>query len=206
EKRYESMLTKKWAATNSLTYFEFILQLAEDNSDVEKVESTSQNQLFLTMLHYDFWQQDSDKSLKETIGEIGKNQTYVDEIKAYLRMRIDLIDFEENSIVELGYDQPLKIHARYTRDQILVAFGLSTLDKMSTNREGVAENKDLNIELLFVNLQKSEEDFSPTTMYEDYAISDTLFHWQSQNSTSERSLKGLSYIHHLKNKKKIVLF
>src|SRR5690606_25530239 len=150
EKQYKSMLTNKWAATNSLSYFEFILQLAEYDFDIEKVERTPKNQLFLTMLHYDFWQQCSAKSLKETIGEIGKNQTYVAEIKDYLRLRIDLIDFEESSCTELEYDQPLQLHARYTRDQILVAFGLSTLDKMSTNREGVAENKDLNIELLFV--------------------------------------------------------
>lgn len=206
EKRYTSMLANKWAATNSLSYFEFILQLAEDNFDVDKVEATPKNQLFLTMLHYDFWQQSSNKPLKETIGEIGGNHTYVEEIKAYLRMRIDRIDFEEGSCTELDYDQPLKVHARYTRDQILVAFGLSTLDKMSTNREGVAENKNLNIELLFVNLQKSEEDFSPTTMYEDYAISETLFHWQSQNSTSDTSSKGKSYVQHLKNNKKILLF
>lgn len=206
EKRYRSMLTNKWTATNSLSYFEFILQLAENDFDVDRIDSNEKNQLFLTMLHYDFWQQASDKSLKQTIGDIGKNKTYVEEIKSYLRMRIDLIDFEENSCPNLDYDQPLKIHARYTRDQILVAFGLSTLNKMSPNREGVAENKNLNIELLFVNLQKSEEDFSPTTMYEDYAISETLFHWQSQNSTSDISTKGQSYVHHLKNNKKILLF
>ncbi|WP_417363100.1 DUF3427 domain-containing protein [Galbibacter sp.] len=206
EKRYKSMLTNKWAATNSLSYFEFILLLAEHNFDVDIVGNNQKNQLFLTMLHYDFWQQASDRPLKETIGEIGKNKTYVEEIKAYLRMRIDLVDFQESLCVELEYDQPLQLHARYTRDQILVAFGLTTVEKMSTNREGVAENKDLNIELLFVNLQKSEEDFSPTTMYEDYAISETLFHWQSQNSTSDSSPKGLSYMNHINNKKNILLF
>lgn len=35
-------------------------------------------------------------------------------------------------------------------------------------------------------------------MYQDYAISETLFHWQSQNSTSEDRGKGLSYINHVK--------
>ncbi|MFB1003524.1 MAG: DUF3427 domain-containing protein [Bacteroidia bacterium] len=53
---------------------------------------------------------------------------------------------------------------------------------------------------------KSEENFSPTTMYDDYAISETLFHWQSQNKTRNDSGKGLTYIHHKKNEKNILLF
>lgn len=47
--------------------------------------------------------------------------------------------------------QPLKLHTHYTRDQILVAFGLSTFGKKSSNSEGAAENKTLNTEILFIN-------------------------------------------------------
>src|SRR5690606_12436451 len=83
---------------------------------------------------------------------------------------------------------------------------LSSLGKRSSNREGSALNKDLNMEALFVNLKKSEEDFSPTTMYDDYAINDTLFHWQSQNQTTPESEKGKSYIRQRKTKKQILLF
>jgi len=31
-------------------------------------------------------------------------------------------------------------------------------------------------------LNKSEKDFSPTTIYNDYVVSETQFHWQSQVS------------------------
>jgi hypothetical protein len=55
-------------------------------------------------------------------------------------------------------------------------------------------------------LYKSEKDYSPTTMYEDYAISDTLFHWQSQSTTSDTSPTGRRYIHHRKTGNKILLF
>ena len=72
--------------------------------------------------------------------------------------------------------------------------------------EGVVENVELNTELLFINLIKSAEDFSPTTMYDDYAISGTLFHWQSQNKSRPDIGKGLSYIKHKENDKKILLF
>lgn len=115
---------------------------------------------------------------------------------------MDGIDFMELEMA-LPYSQPLKVHARYTRDQILVAFEFSTLDKKSSNREGVAENKALNTGLLFVDLIKSEEDFSPTTMYDD-AINETFFHWQSQNQTRYDKGKGLTYNKHQELDKKIL--
>src|SRR5690606_28089713 len=76
----------------------------------------------------------------------------------------------------------------------------------SNIREGVAISKDKNTELLFITLNKSEKDFSPTTLYEDFAISETLFHWQSQNSVKAESIKGKSYINHQRDGKRILLF
>ena len=43
-------------------------------------------------------------------------------------------------------------------------------------------------------------------MYDDYAINESLFHWQSQNSTAENSKKGLSYIRQRELNKTILLF
>ena len=45
-------------------------------------------------------------------------------------------------------------------------------------------------DLLFVTLEKSDADFSPTTRYADYPISPTLFHWESQNSASAHTPTG----------------
>src|SRR5690606_4535643 len=115
------------------------------------------------------------------------------------------VDFKEIAL-ELPYKQPLKLHSRYTRDQILAAFQFSSFEKRSSNREGTAENKDLNTEILFINLIKSEENFSPTTMYDDYAVNKLLFHWQTQNSARPDLGKGLSYVNHKKTEKRILLF
>jgi hypothetical protein len=48
-------------------------------------------------------------------------------------------------------------------------------------------------ELFFVTLVKDEKRFSPTTRYLDYAISPTLFHWQSQSGTTEDGEVGKRY-------------
>ncbi len=43
-------------------------------------------------------------------------------------------------------------------------------------------------------------------MYDDYAISDELFHWQSQSTTPSTSPTGLRYINHAKSFHTILLF
>lgn len=207
EINYLRMLGKKWAATHSLSYFQFLLDLIQNDFVFDERGLNENDRLRLLMLHYDFWETDkAPTNLTDSIRIIGQNKDYVAEMKEYLELRISLIDFEEYPCENVGYALPLELHARYTRDQILVALRLSSLMQKSSNREGVALNKELNTEALFINLQKSEKDFSPTTMYEDYAINETLFHWQSQNSVSESSPKGQSYIRQAENDKKILLF
>ncbi len=103
-------------------------------------------------------------------------------------------------------NHPIKLHARYAREQILVGFGATTFERQPNSREGVFNIREQNIELLFVTLSKNTKQFSPTAMYHDYAINEDLFHWQSQNSTRPDSGKGLDYILHKDNGKRLFLF
>lgn len=73
-------------------------------------------------------------------------------------------------------------------------------------REGVTWLKDKKIDVFFVTLNKSDKDYSPTTLYEDYSINDRYFHWQSQSTVSPESKTGQRYIHHKKLGSKIMLF
>ncbi|SRX76254.1 DUF3427 domain-containing protein [Aequorivita antarctica] len=206
EKKIVSTILKKWLSTNSISYFQFILNIAKERFKPKFDLFDGEEKTMLLMLHYDVWQDTKEfDSLENSIQAIGKNIVLVDEMIEVLEILIDEISFKEINI-DLPYIQPLKVHSRYTRDQILVAFGLSTFYKKSSNREGVAENKYLNTEILFIDLIKSEEDFSPTTMYNDYAVNETLFHWQSQNQTRSDHGKGLTYINHQDLNKKILLF
>lgn len=206
EKDIYRTINKKWLSCNSNSYFQFILTLAKRGFNVEVDLLDKAEKAMCLMLHYDVWQEAGGfNSLEESIRAIGNNKILVEEIIEVLDILIDKIDFIEKEI-ELPYSQPLKVHSRYTRDQILAAFGFSTFKRKSSNREGVAENKSLNTELLFIDLIKSEKDFSPSTLYEDYALSESIFHWQSQNATSSEKGKGLSYINHQSEGKKILLF
>ncbi|WP_458463738.1 DUF3427 domain-containing protein, partial [Paenibacillus sp.] len=119
-----------------------------------------------------------------------------------LRWKLDQVDFIYTP-VSLPYDCPLDVHCSYTRDQLLVALDFM---KPATVREGVKYLPDKQTDVLFVTLNKSDKDYSPTTMYNDYAISPSLFHWQSQSTTSADSTTGQRYIHHAEHGSHVLLF
>lgn len=89
-------------------------------------------------------------------------------------------------------DVPLKVHARYQREEILAALDFPR--NPNSFREGVLYLEHLNVDAFFITLKKSEADYSPTTMYADYPISRDLFHWESQSTTSVSSRTGRRYL------------
>jgi len=97
---------------------------------------------------------------------------------------------------ENPHDVFLELHARYSRDEIMAAFNDIRNGKLYLPREGVFFHKETKCNLLFVTLNKSEKDYSPSTMYRDYAISDTLFHWQTQSNTKPTTTKGIRHLEH----------
>lgn len=199
-------IAKKWLSCSSNFYFQFILSLAKKGFNINFNKLSDEEKCMCLMLHYDVWQKEAGfKSLEESIGSMGKNKILNEEIIEVLEILIDRIDFIEREI-SLDYSQPLKVHGRYTREQILAAFEYNTFLKKLSNREGVVNLENKNTELLLVTLEKTEENYSPTTMYNDYAINEKIFHWQSQNSSKPEIGKGLSYVTHQENDKKILLF
>jgi superfamily II DNA or RNA helicase/HKD family nuclease len=104
--------------------------------------------------------------------------------------------------------RPLRVHARYTREEAVTALDYVRLGGRRPNsfREGVLFSAEANADAFFVTLKKSESDYSPTTMYRDYAVSPTLFHWESQSVTSVASPTGQRYLHHRERGSHVLLF
>lgn len=121
---------------------------------------------------------------------------------AVLRGRIDHL----HAPIGTHPDCPLQVHARYSRIEILAAFGLAPAGKVAAWQSGVYEAKPANAELFAFTLDKSSSGFSPTTRYRDYAISRTLMHWESQSITRADSPTGLRYRHHARDGRSIFLF
>ncbi len=101
---------------------------------------------------------------------------------------------------------PLRVHGRYSRAEIEAAFGVLTADAPWIHREGVLWQQATSTDLLFVTLRKSEALFSPSTRYRDLALGPSLFHWESQSTTTAASATGQRYIHHEARGSRVLLF
>jgi superfamily II DNA or RNA helicase len=198
---------KRLLQCNSITYLTFINKLIVNKFTT--VNLNEEQQIMLLMFYYDIFQKAGPdlgfSTIETAFNQLSKSSTMIEELRevvGYLIFRINILEKQVN----LDFAFPLKAHSRYNRNEILIALRLTTFDKLSSNREGVALNKALNTEALFITLKKSEKEYSPTTLYDDYAINEYLFHWQSQNATTPSSTKGKSYINQIELNKKILLF
>jgi hypothetical protein len=108
--------------------------------------------------------------------------------------------------LDLHPDVPLQVHARYSRIEILAAFGIGAKAKVAPWQTGVYEARSANSELFAFTLDKSTGSFSPTTRYRDYAVSRTLIHWESQAVTRADSDTGRRYRNHELDGRSIMLF
>lgn len=104
-------------------------------------------------------------------------------------------------------DVPLRVHARYTRDEILSGIGArQQAVRPPSWQSGVWFESAASADLFAFTLDKSGKSFSPSTRYRDYAISDSLIHWESQAATKEAGETGQRYINHQSLGTSVLLF
>jgi hypothetical protein len=128
----------------------------------------------------------------EGFAALRREQATRREISAVVDLSFDAARHVTIDLEGLLRQIPLKVHARYQREEILGALNFPR--NPHSFREGVWYSEDHNVDAFFVTLKKSETDYSPTTMYRDYPISPTLFHWESQSTTSVASKTGQRYL------------
>ena len=205
----EDILTKafaKLAVIDSRRWISFLLDILPrlDNLDFAALPDTEKR--MMQMFYVTVW----GKTVENWDGEevlsnlyaLSDSTVLLGELMELLRYRFEQIDFIDEP-VELDFGCPLDLHCTYTRDQLLVALDFM---KPSTVREGVKWLPEKSIDVFFVTLNKADKDYSPTTMYNDYSINESLFHWQSQSTTAENSPTGQRYIHHKERGSKVMLF
>jgi superfamily II DNA or RNA helicase/HKD family nuclease len=169
-------------------YRSLLSETAEDYEDLSPEE-----QRLARMLYYSLW---SDGGGFESVSEGFEALRREAATRAEISTVVD-ISFEAARHVPLELSGPLahvplRVHARYQREEILAALDFPRLP--NSFREGVWYSRDLNVDAFFITLKKSEADYSPTTMYADYPISRELFHWESQSTTSVNSPTGERYL------------
>ncbi len=205
----EDTLTKafaKLAVIDSRRWISFLLEILPRLDYVDFAALSDVEKRMMQMFYITVWGKTvenwDDEEVLSNLYALSDSTVLLGELLELLRYRFEQIDFIDEP-VNLGFDCPLDLHCTYTRDQLLVALDFM---KPSTVREGVKWLPEKNIDVFFVTLNKADKDYSPTTMYNDYSINESLFHWQSQSTTAENSRTGQRYIHHKEQGSKVLLF
>lgn len=197
---------KRLSFIDSRRWIAFLLEVLPKLKMLEINRMADREKRMMQMFYITTWGESAphwnDEAVRKNLEALSENTTLLDEIIALLNYRFEKIDFIDE-MVALGFDCPLDLHCSYSRNQILVAMDFM---KPSAHREGVLWLKEKKIDAFFITLNKSNKDYSPTTMYKDYSINENLFHWQSQSTTSETSTTGERYINHVKLGNKVLLF
>ena len=185
---------RKWLATDSYSYLSFIQNLAQNDFkvNVEALSSIEQKQLL--MFYYDLFENAGYYDhLQKMVDELATDLYFCTELKEIITLLLQHNKAYEKPDNSMLPDFPLKLHGIYTKAQIQVAIGTSTLERKSPSREGVERNKALNLEAMFVDIIKNREEGS-TTDYDDKALSPNLFQWDTQNRVKPESQEGQAYI------------
>ena len=168
-------------------------------------ESDARRERLLTMLA---WGLGSGPSSLETLDDFFRSLWQERAIVAELAQLLRQLDAESVTRARpftLGPDVPLTLHARYSRQEIIAALGFGDGVKPKVTQGGILWVPPANADVFFVDLQKAERDYSPTTMYRDYAINRQLFHWESQSRQATGQPTVQRYIHHVAEGTRVLL-
>lgn len=209
EEPIEEVLSKsfgRFAYVDSRRLIAFLLGILDHIKDVDFAILSDAEKRMIQMFYITIWgnaiEDWNSSEVRDNLSSLADSPVMLSELKALLEYNYNRIDFIDETI-DLGFDCPLDLHCTYTRDQLLVALDFI---RPSTVREGVKWLPDKKIDVFFITLNKSDKDYSPTTMYNDYSINETLFHWQSQSTTNADGKVGQRYINHQREGSKVLLF
>lgn len=151
-----------------------------------------------TALHYVLWgKKGADVgvgSLKESFAKWRRNPSLVaDAIEvAEMQRAHGAVAVRE---IMLPYPCPLKLYGYYGSHEIKAALGIASVESSGPTGVGVIHSAPLKTYIHLITFRKDDKDFSPTTRYHDYPISQTKLHWQSQSVTTQASETGKNHIH-----------
>lgn len=206
----EQLLTRalpRFAAIDDAAWITFLLALLPRLSSLNEERCAPIDEQRLQMLYFTIWdgsleEETAAHTIRERLAALSKNRALIEEICELLSYR--LAHLKELSLEnQLPFACPLRVHAHYTRNQICAALDML---RPTTVRQGVYQVKEKHCDIFFVTLNKSEKDYSPSTLYADYSINDRLFHWESQSTTSDTSPTAQRYFHHRELHHQILLF
>ncbi|KUN92408.1 helicase [Streptomyces resistomycificus] len=185
----------------------YLRLLADDAPSYE--ELSPDDQAYARMLFFNVWDNAGGfTSYQQGLRSLRDQRVFRDELRQVISHVMGVADHFPIPLPDSHSHIPLKVHSSYNRSEILAALGVARFGGQMPRSfaQGVQWVEEIKTDALLITLEKNEKDFSPTVRYKDYALSPTLFHWESQNATAETSPTGQRYQRHEEQGSHVLLF
>lgn len=151
------------------------------------------------MMHYRIWGDPGKRlgmvNIEESFRRILPNRSVLGDLDEVLTWA-DEESRVGGASLELPFPCSLELHATYGSDEIKAALGGASFESAGVTGVGRLHFPKIKTFASLVTFQKTEKEFSPSTMYQDYPVSRELLHWETQSQTSQASETGQNLIHH----------
>ena len=195
--------------TNSTDYLLFVQRLVENDFNLAAVNK--REEVFKCMFYYTIcyhklaaYNSKYDRnyiSEEEAIQALNNFPYFKEELQTCVELRLSQL-FQTTRWVSVG-NVELELYGCYSSDEVHLMF---EGEIRRGEIRGTQYLHDRKIALVFVSTNKSDKDYSPSTLYQDYAISERQFHWQSKHDVRILSNDGQRIINQRENGWKYLLF
>ncbi len=194
---------------NSLDFLKFISKLIDNGFKYDgRVRREAQ---FAEMFYYDVLYYPIDaygkkfgvvlRDIADGIARLAQFPYFVEELRALVELRMQSI-CQTTQWLAID-DVDIELYGCYSADEIHLLTEGVLKRGVPLGTQYISSKK---LGLVFVTLNKSDKEYSPTTLYKDYAVNATTFHWQSKFDVRANSKDGERFIQQKSNGWKFLLF
>ena len=174
--------------------------------------ASKREQKFLQLFYYTVWMNGVEKvnkvygtaflNILEAVASLGKMEWFVDELRFMVSLRLSQLS-QTTQWLRVDDEAEIELYGCYSADEVHLLLE-NTLGRFLVF--GTQYNMARKFAMVFVTINKSDKEYSPSTLYEDYAISPMQFHWQSMNKVRRSSEEGRRISEQRTNGWKYLLF
>lgn len=209
-KLLESALSRLYHINSfeNLTYLKGLIK----NNMRQVPNPTNHEKMFLKLFYYNVWMYNLNdlykyyqvrfESKEEAVRSLGQLDWFMEELEYLVEIRMSQLN-QTTAWLKIDDETEIELYSCYSADEI----HLMLENKLGRwQMLGTQYNHKKKFAMVFVTLNKSDKEYSPSTLYNDYAISQNQFHWQSMNKVRIDSNEGQRIIQQGSNGWKFILF
>lgn len=197
--------------TNSYDYLSFLRKLVA-NQMIIPANVSKRERKFFELFYYTIWMDTVDKvnhtfnlsiqDVSDAVASLVSMKWFMEELYVLVELRLSQLS-KTTQWISIDDEAEIELYGCYSADEIHLLLE-NKLGRWQVF--GTQYNTERKFAMVFVTINKSDKEYSPSTRYEDYAISPNQFHWQSMNSVRIDSEEGQRIIQQPTNGWKYILF